>query len=79
MGRLDRIAACRADPLRYREATVAQLLRWHNGQRVHNAISGECCPDFSCCYPDMYETDPETRMRWVREAIARRDELKPPK
>lgn len=33
-----------------------QLRRWVAGDSVHNGLTrrdGECCPDFSCCMPQM--------------------------
>ena len=32
-----------------------QTERWVNGDSVHVRVgsSWECCPDFSCCYPDL--------------------------
>jgi hypothetical protein len=39
--------------VRYRDAARQQLLLWVNGRSTHNPINGECCPDFSCCYPDI--------------------------
>ena len=33
-----------------------QLEKWVRGESVHNGAAknlGECCPDFSCCHPDM--------------------------
>jgi hypothetical protein len=29
-----------------------QLERWLGGESVHN-LEGECCPDFSCCRPNL--------------------------
>ncbi len=31
-----------------------QLVAWVEGKNVHARAGGswECCPDFSCCYPD---------------------------
>jgi hypothetical protein len=31
------------------------------GNPYHNKIDDECCPDFSCCVPDMFEQDREKR------------------
>lgn len=56
---------------KYNDLSVAQLILWHNGDCRHHAMTGECCPDFSCCYPDMYEGDTEKRMDTLREAIQR--------
>jgi hypothetical protein len=30
-----------------------QLAAWVAGKPVHNVIRDECCPDFSCCRPDL--------------------------
>lgn len=30
-----------------------QLQKWLNGDSVHNDTRDECCPDFSCCRPDL--------------------------
>ena len=30
-----------------------QLQLWLIGQPVHNHDLGECCPDFSCCCPEL--------------------------
>jgi hypothetical protein len=33
-----------------------QLVKWVNGESVHNGATpavGECCPDFSCCRPEL--------------------------
>jgi len=30
-----------------------QLTEWLKGNPVHNEIRDECCPDFSCCQPDL--------------------------
>ena len=30
-----------------------QLERWVAGDPVHNDVRDECCPDFSCCQPDL--------------------------
>ena len=48
----------------YREASDYQLVEWVAGRPWHNPLSplgpehegpggGECCPDFSCCAPNM--------------------------
>jgi hypothetical protein len=31
------------------------------GRAVHNRIDDECCPDFSCCRPEMFEQDQAKR------------------
>lgn len=40
-----------------------QLERWLEGDPVHNEGRDECCPDFSCCRPDLLVE------REVREAF----------
>jgi len=50
-----------SNPL-YRERARLQCLAWAEGKSYHNYIDGECCPDFSCCHPDLFEKDQEKRM-----------------
>lgn len=49
---------------RYQERTKAQCLKWAQGVSQHNNIDDECCPDFSCCHPDLFEQD--EAKRWAR-------------
>lgn len=37
----------------YKERNRDQLNKWVNGNSIHNKIDDECCPDFSCCRPDL--------------------------
>lgn len=30
-----------------------QLAEWCKGNSIHNESTGECCPDFSCCDPNL--------------------------
>ena len=30
-----------------------QLREWVNGNSIHNEELRECCPDFSCCKPEL--------------------------
>ena len=39
-----------------------QLWRW--GIPVHNLERDECCPDFSCCRPELLAA-PETRLAFI--------------
>lgn len=32
-----------------------QLILWVCGKSIHNHITDECCPDFSCCEPQLKE------------------------
>lgn len=48
------------DP-QYRERARCQCLAWAMGKVYHNRVDDECCPDFSCCVPDMFEADQAKR------------------
>jgi hypothetical protein len=37
----------------YKERGLDQVNHWCNGESIHNEIDDECCPDFSCCNPDV--------------------------
>ena len=30
-----------------------QLALWAKGESIHNTDRNECCPDFSCCQPEL--------------------------
>jgi hypothetical protein len=45
----------------YQERVKAQTLKWAMGAPYHNLIDDECCPDFSCCQPDLFEKDDAKR------------------
>ncbi len=45
----------------YRERARVQALKWAMGKPYHNRVDDECCPDFSCCRPDMFEEDDAKR------------------
>ena len=40
-----------------------QLAAWVDGRPIHNDERDECCPDFSCCMPELL-ADEETRIRF---------------
>lgn len=48
----------------YRERVRVQTLAWAQGRSYHNRIDDECCPDFSCCVPNLFEAD--EAKRWQR-------------
>ena len=52
----------------YHDAVVRQLLLWHNGRPTHHTLSKECCPDFSCCFPELYESDAKQREEMLEAA-----------
>lgn len=31
---------------------IEQLMKWVEGESIHDTESDICCPDFSCCKPD---------------------------
>ena len=39
----------------YKERINHQLKEWVKGNSIHNTIDGECCPDFSCCKPELLQ------------------------
>lgn len=41
----------------YKERVYIQLEEWVNGNPIHNKIEGECCPDFSCCKPQLLQPE----------------------
>lgn len=45
----------------YRDRVRSQTLSWAMGNPYHNKVDGECCPDFSCCHPDLFEKDADKR------------------
>lgn len=45
----------------------AQCLSWAQGKPYHNTVDNECCPDFSCCNPDLLEPDELKRWRYYKE------------
>lgn len=45
----------------YQERCKSQMLKWAMGQPYHNNIDDECCPDFSCCVPDLFEQNADKR------------------
>jgi hypothetical protein len=51
----------------YRDRVRAQTLAWAEGRSYHNKIDEECCPDFSCCMPDLFERDEAKRWAHYRQ------------
>jgi len=39
--------------LGYLDRLHTQTSEWLKGNPQHNAVDGECCPDFSCCNPEL--------------------------
>lgn len=45
-----------------------QLAAWLKGESIHNTDRDECCPDFSCCCPELLADEA------VRRAFVNGDE-----
>lgn len=50
----------------YQERVKAQTQAWAEGRPYHNKIDNECCPDFSCCEPALFENDEAKRWEHYR-------------
>lgn len=48
-------------------SVIEQLDAWVDGKPHHNNERDECCPDFSCCQPDLLA--PEPARRAFRDAV----------
>ena len=55
--------------MHYRDRVLIQGLLWVEGTPVHNDIDQECCPDFSCCEPDIFIDSKKDRKRIFDNAI----------
>ena len=51
----------------YQDRVKQQVLLWAMGKSRHNHIDGECCPDFSCCYPDLFEENDAERWGFYKK------------
>lgn len=54
-------------PHDYQRRVRAQTLAWAMGKPYHEPVTDECCPDFSCCIPELFTEDEAARWRLVRE------------
>ena len=45
----------------YKARVREQTRLWCDSISRHNAIDDECCPDFSCCHPELFEKDEAKR------------------
>ena len=50
---------------------VRQTILWVNGKSQHNETDDECCPDFSCCMPDLFEKDQAKRQQYLASLLRR--------
>lgn len=57
-------------PSDYQQRTIEQGRKWVAGESTHNRVDDECCPDFSCCVPSLFESDRAKRVAhfnaWAR-------------
>lgn len=60
-----------SDP-KYRERMRVQALEWAKGNPQHNRIDDECCPDFSCCMPDLFTKDDSERWQQYHDTYGRK-------
>ena len=51
----------------YAKRTKEQDKLWAKGEAVHNHVDGECCLDFSCCVPELFEQDESKRWAYYHE------------
>jgi hypothetical protein len=49
----------------YQLRCLKQNEDWLNGRSFHNFIDDECCPDFSCCNPELFTDDRSKRLKRV--------------
>ncbi|MGG8495942.1 hypothetical protein ACQY1Q_05975 [Tenacibaculum sp. TC6] len=41
----------------YKKRVKHQLIEWVKGNSIHNEKDNECCPDFSCCKPNLLQPE----------------------
>lgn len=56
-----------------------QIAEWVKGNSIHNPTRNECCPDFSCCVPELladeatrkaFQAHPEQRYQMLGMFLA---------
>lgn len=60
------MTACRP-PTPYQLRALQQAVEWADGRPRHNIVDDECCPDFSCCTPGLFEVDRTKRNLYVEQ------------
>lgn len=55
------------NPYDYHIKMKNQMLSWAMGYSYHEPLCDECCPDFSCCCPDLFVEDEDERWKRYRE------------
>ena len=57
--------------LHYHDRVLLQGLLWLDKEPYHNDIDEECCPDFSCCEPDLFEKNRSKRKKTINNFLKR--------
>jgi hypothetical protein len=58
----------------YKAACHTQLQLWVDGMATHNSVSGECCPDLSCCDPTA-TWKPRTKLVYITSDETQRAQM----
>ena len=59
----------------YRSRARRQALQWAFGICEHNHVDDECCPDFSCCRPELFEKSSEKRWDYYHKEFPDEDQV----
>lgn len=61
----------------YIDKRIEQSMKWLNCISEHDYVYNECCCDFSCCNPELFEQDSDKRLaihiKFVDKLLARRN------
>lgn len=52
---------------------IRQGMLWVNGICRHNVVDNECCIDFSCCFPELFEKRQHVRVALFTELVKKID------
>lgn len=58
----------------YEQRVLHQHKLWVKGHSIHNEVDDECCPDFSCCFPGLFEEDPLKRQQFYFKFVQRHNQ-----
>ena len=58
----------------YRDRCNLQVKEWANGVSYHNDVEDECCPDFSCCKPELLAHE-EIRKTFLNASREQRESM----
>ena len=50
-----------------------QMRQWVEGKSIHNIERDECCPDFSCCNPELLANKEDRKLFYECSQIKRTD------